>query len=94
MRQLRHMLQLARDGASTREIARVLGVARGTVQKNLKHAEDAGLGGPGGRAEEARRDHDAAVGGVLQLFAGGSRRHPDSSAGHSSAPLAKLFHPT
>ena len=32
MRQLRQMLRLARDGASSREIARVLGVARSTVQ--------------------------------------------------------------
>ena len=46
MRQLRQMLRLARDGASSREIARVLGVARSTVQENLKRAMDAGLGWP------------------------------------------------
>ena len=46
MRQLRQMLRLARDGASSREIARVLGVARSTVQENLKRAADAGLSWP------------------------------------------------
>ena len=46
MRQLRQMLRLARDGASSREIARLLGVARSTVQENLKRAAEAGLGWP------------------------------------------------
>jgi len=46
MRQLRQMLQLARDGASSREIARVLGVARSTVQENLTRAAAAGLSWP------------------------------------------------
>ena len=38
MRQLRQMLRLAGDGASNREVARLLGVARSTVQENLKRA--------------------------------------------------------
>src|SRR4051794_13828154 len=46
MRQLRQMLRLARDGASSREIARLLGVARSTVQENLNRAAEAGLSWP------------------------------------------------
>lgn len=38
MRELRQMLRLARDGASTRDIALTLGVARSTIQDNLKRA--------------------------------------------------------
>lgn len=33
MSQLRHMLRLARDGVTARELARVVGVARSTVQE-------------------------------------------------------------
>ena len=47
MRQLRQMLRLAREGVSAREIGRTLGVARSTVQDNLKRAEAAGLRFPG-----------------------------------------------
>ena len=43
MRQLRQMLRLAGSGTSSREIAVVLGVARSTVQDNLKRAALAGL---------------------------------------------------
>src|SRR4051794_5993707 len=46
MRQLRQMLRLGRDGASSREIARLLGVARSTVQENLKRAAETGLSWP------------------------------------------------
>jgi transposase len=46
VRQLRQMLRLARDGASSREIARLSGVARSTVQENLGRAAEAGLGWP------------------------------------------------
>ena len=46
MRQLRHMLRLAGDGTSTREIAHRLGIARTTVQDNLKRAAAAGLSWP------------------------------------------------
>jgi len=77
MRQLRHMLQLARDGASTREIARVLGVARSTVQENLKHAEDAGLGWPlpGDLTDDALEGRLFARAGVKP----GARRRPEPS---------------
>ena len=43
MRQVRHMLRLAHDGVSAREIGRRLGVARSTIQDNLKRAAAAGL---------------------------------------------------
>jgi len=43
MRQLRHLLRLHHDGASAREIGRRLGVARSTIQDNLKRAAAAGL---------------------------------------------------
>src|SRR3954470_24191330 len=46
MRQLRQMLRLARDGVAEREIGRTLGVARSTVQDNIKRAEAAGLRWP------------------------------------------------
>ncbi len=46
MRQLRQMLRLARDGVSVRDIAQMLGIARSTVQENLKRAEQAGLRWP------------------------------------------------
>jgi IS30 family transposase len=37
------MLRLARDGASARDIALALGVARSTIQDNLKRAAASGL---------------------------------------------------
>jgi DNA-binding MarR family transcriptional regulator len=43
MRQLRHLLRLHHDGVSAREIGRRLGVARSTIQDNLKRASAAGL---------------------------------------------------
>src|SRR5258708_33826090 len=46
MRQMRQMLRLARDGVSAREIGRTLGVARSTIQDNLKRASAAGLAWP------------------------------------------------
>ena len=46
MRQIRQMLRLARDGVSAREIGRTLGVARSTIQDNLKRASAAGLAWP------------------------------------------------
>ncbi|MCQ4191063.1 helix-turn-helix domain-containing protein [Methylocystis sp. NLS-7] len=45
MRQLRHLLRLHHDGVSTREIGRRLGVARSTIQDNLKRTAAAGLQG-------------------------------------------------
>ena len=46
MRQLRHLLRLHHDGVSAREIGRRLGVARSTIQDNLKRAAAAGLSWP------------------------------------------------
>lgn len=46
MRQIRQMLRLARDGVSAREIGRTLGVARSTIQDNLRRATTAGLAWP------------------------------------------------
>jgi transposase len=46
MRQLRHLLRLHHDGVSAREIGRLLGVARSTIQDNLKRAAAAGLAWP------------------------------------------------
>ena len=46
MRQLRHLLRLRHDGVSAREIGRRLGVARSTIQDNLKRAAAAGLAWP------------------------------------------------
>ena len=43
MRQMRHLLRLHHDGVSAREIGRLLGVARSTIQDNLKRAAAAGL---------------------------------------------------
>ena len=46
MRQLRYLLRLHHDRVSTREIGRLLGVARSTIQDNLKRAAAAGLQWP------------------------------------------------
>lgn len=46
MRQLRQMLRLAGGGTSSRDIALMLGVARSTIQDNLKRANAAGLTWP------------------------------------------------
>jgi transposase len=46
MRQLRQILRLHHDGVSAREIGRRLGVARTTIQDNLKRAQAAGLRWP------------------------------------------------
>jgi len=46
MRQLRHLLRLHHGGVSAREIGRLLGVARSTVQEYLKRAAAAGLAWP------------------------------------------------
>ena len=45
MRQLRHLLRLHHGGVSAREIGRRLGVARSTIQDNLKRAAAAGWHG-------------------------------------------------
>jgi transposase len=46
MRQIRQMLRLASEGISAREIGRMLGVARSTIQDNLKRTREAGLAWP------------------------------------------------
>jgi PAS domain S-box-containing protein len=46
MRQLRQMLRLHHEGLGAREIGRRLGVARSTIQDNLKRVEAAGLAWP------------------------------------------------
>src|SRR6202162_1180741 len=46
MRQLRHLLRLHHGGVSAREIGRRLGVARSTIQDNLKRTAAAGLAWP------------------------------------------------
>ncbi|GHE81555.1 hypothetical protein GCM10019059_44360 [Camelimonas fluminis] len=46
MRELRQMLRLAHGGVSAREIGRVLGIARSTVQDNLGRAAQTGLTWP------------------------------------------------
>ena len=46
MRQIWRLLRLQHEGAATREIGRVLGVARSTVQDALKRAEAAGVSWP------------------------------------------------
>lgn len=43
MRQVRQLLRLAHDGVSAREMGRRLGVARSTIQDNLKRAKAAGI---------------------------------------------------
>ena len=96
MRQLRQMLRLARDGVSAREIGRTLGVARSTVQDNLKRAAAAGLRWPlpgeltdGSRAAAvcaSRRAAGAAPArraglGVAGARAEAARRQPDGAVG-------------
>ena len=97
MRQLRHLLRLHHDGVSAREIGRRLGVARSTIQDNLKRAAAAGLkwplarrrhrGGSGTPALWARRDCDrpAAAGraglGGFGARAEATRRDDDDPLG-------------
>jgi len=46
MRQIRELLRLAHEGCSVRDLARRYGVARSTIQDNLKRAKNAGLTWP------------------------------------------------
>ena len=46
MRQLRYMLRPQHDGVSAREIGRTLGVARSTIQENLRRAQASGIAWP------------------------------------------------
>ena len=73
MRQLRHLLRLHHGGVSAREIGRRLGVARSTVQDNLKRAAAAGTGVAAG----GRRHRRGA--GAAAVRARGSRDRPAAS---------------
>jgi len=75
MRHLRQMLRLAGDGTSAREIAQRLGIARSTVQDNLKRAVAAGLNWPlpGDLTDDALENRLFARAGVKQ----GQRRLPE-----------------
>src|SRR3981081_1262574 len=46
MLQLRYMLRLHHDGVSAREIGRTLGVARSTIQDNLRRGQGGGCAWP------------------------------------------------
>ncbi|MCP1748698.1 transposase [Bradyrhizobium japonicum] len=77
MRQIRQMLRLARDGVSAREIGRTLGVARSTIQDNLKRALTAGLAWPlaGDLTDAVLEQRLFAHAGVRRGFR--RRREPD-----------------
>jgi transposase len=79
MRQLRHLLRLAHSGASSREMARTLGLARSTVQENLKRAEEAGLRWPlpGDLTDEVLEHRLFSHAGVKS----GARRRPEPNWG-------------
>jgi transposase len=81
------MLRLARDGASVRDIAERLGIARSTVQENLKRAEQAGLSWPlpGALTDEALEGRLFARAGVKQ----GQRRRPEPHWGDAIIELKK-----
>jgi IS30 family transposase len=61
MRQLRYMLRLHHDGVSAREIGRTLGVARSTIQDNLRRAQASGIA-PGWCESVASRLFPSTVG--------------------------------
>ncbi|MER8983506.1 IS21 family transposase, partial [Mesorhizobium sp. M0870] len=75
MRQLRQMLRLAGSGTSSREIAVVLGIARSTVQDNLRRAAAIGLSWPlpGELTDDALENKLFARNGVKQ----GTRRRTE-----------------
>ncbi|EKD7602480.1 hypothetical protein OSF41_003028 [Listeria monocytogenes] len=87
MRQLRQMLRLAGSGTSSREIAVVLGVARSTVQDNLKRAALAGLTWPlpGELTDDALEHRLFARAGVKQ----GQRRRKEPDWAELSIELKK-----
>jgi len=86
MRQLRHLLRLHHDGVSAREIGRRLGVARSTIQDNLKRAAAAGLALAAGRRLWSRQRHarQAAAGRAgLAALARGLKRPGVTATGYS-----------
>ena len=70
MRQIRNILRLASEGISARQIGRLLGAVRSTIQDNLKRAQVAGLAWPlpadltDAVLEERLFAHNGAVRGV------------------------------
>ena len=87
MRHLRQMLRLAGDGISTREIALTLGLARSTVQDNLKRAAAAGLTWPlpGELSDDALGNRLFARAGVKP----GQRRLPEPNWAQLAQDLKK-----
>lgn len=87
MRQLRQMLRLAGDGTSSRDIALTLGVARSTVQDNLKRAAAAKLSWPlpGELTDDAIENRLFARSGVKQ----GVRRRPEPNWADLTVELRK-----
>ncbi|MBB4383704.1 IS21 family transposase, partial [Bradyrhizobium sp. SBR1B] len=87
MRQLRQMLRLAGGGSSAREIAVILGIARSTVQDNLKRAAAAGLSWPlpGDLTDDALQRRLFARAGVKQ----GARRRPEPNWADLAVELKK-----
>src|SRR5580658_2330394 len=98
MRQLRHLLRLHHGGVSAREIGRRLGVARSTVQDNLKRAAAAGLAWP--LADEVTDDAPERLFGRAEKETGLRRRiEPDWAAlarelkrpgGHDDNPVGGM----
>lgn len=87
MRHLRQMLRLAGDGISTREIAQTLGLARSTVQDNLKRAAAAGLTWPslGDLSDDTLENRLFARAGVKP----GQRRLPEPNWAQLAQDLKK-----
>ncbi|MEX6509225.1 helix-turn-helix domain-containing protein, partial [Jiella sp. M17.18] len=87
MRQLRQMLRLTRDGVSAREIAETLGVARSTIQDNLKRATAAGLSWPlpGEMTDDVLENRLFDHAGVKQ----GIRRRPEPDWAEVAVELKK-----
>ncbi|KAJ0342554.1 hypothetical protein COL154_014102, partial [Colletotrichum chrysophilum] len=81
------MLRLADDGTSAREIAQRLGIARSTVQDNLKRAEASGLSWPlpGDLTDDALENRLFARAGVKQ----GARRLPEPNWADLALELKK-----
>ncbi|SJM30248.1 hypothetical protein BQ8482_130147 [Mesorhizobium delmotii] len=87
MRQLRQMLRLAGSGTSSREIAVVLGIARSTVQDNLRRAAAIGLSWPlpGELTDDALENKLFARNGVKQ----GTRRRTEPNWADLAVELKK-----
>jgi transposase len=80
MRQLRRLLRLHHEGSATRDIGRVLGVARSTVQDTLKRATAAQLAWP--LPDELTDELLEARLFTKTVGASGARRRPEPDWGH------------